>query len=283
MLILNIPFCKEIIRIECENRKAEERLALHYWPFISYSECENYNQKNLVFFRQVKDKLFFSYKEVNQCIPITDEINLPWLIKRIIHGTIQEEEDYVFLHGACLGKNGKAFILMGPTKTGKSTLSAYLIAKGYEYYTDDCVILNCKNKEIEPYRKLIEMRERTEKVLDIYGIELSSFSLKDDVLMQNYLYLLPSNLSTEVNHLAAMFFLSRDEKQEEINILSSYEAIKQCTYNLYCTSRIKDKLGKIMDIAGNIPAYVLNNNRLDRAHAMIELIAGEKKYEEIAL
>src|SRR5262245_9043787 len=41
------------------------------------------------------------------------------------------------IHGAALARNGAGLALPAPCGSGKTTLSAYLVAKGYEYLADD--------------------------------------------------------------------------------------------------------------------------------------------------
>lgn len=57
------------------------------------------------------------------------------------------------LHAAACAHDGRAVVISGPTESGKSTLAAGLALAGFEYLTDEVVIVDPNTFEITPYPK----------------------------------------------------------------------------------------------------------------------------------
>lgn len=53
------------------------------------------------------------------------------------------------LHGACLAKDGKGLLLVGPTGSAKSTLALTLVKAGWNYLSDDMVVIRQTSRELE--------------------------------------------------------------------------------------------------------------------------------------
>jgi len=51
------------------------------------------------------------------------------------------EEGYLELHGAALVYQGKGLLLVGRSGSGKSTLAYTLVRRGWQYLTDDALLL----------------------------------------------------------------------------------------------------------------------------------------------
>lgn len=56
--------------------------------------------------------------------------------------------DYYDLHGAGLTHNGKGFLILGPSGSGKSSLALNLVEKGWHYASDDALIMNANKSDI---------------------------------------------------------------------------------------------------------------------------------------
>lgn len=53
------------------------------------------------------------------------------------------------LHAACLAKDGKGLLLVGPTGSAKSTLALTLVKAGWNYLSDDMVVIRQTSRELE--------------------------------------------------------------------------------------------------------------------------------------
>ncbi len=63
----------------------------------------------------------------------------------------------VFIHAGVVSWKGKAIIMPGKSFQGKSTLTAALVRRGAQYYSDEYAILD-KNGLVSPFPKMISIR-----------------------------------------------------------------------------------------------------------------------------
>ena len=63
--------------------------------------------------------------------------------------------DYLFLHSAAMAKGNKAVLLPGPSESGKSTLTLGLLNYGYQYLTDEVVVINLSDLRVLPFQRPI--------------------------------------------------------------------------------------------------------------------------------
>jgi len=64
-------------------------------------------------------------------------------------------KEYLFLHAGALAKNNKAVLLPGPSGSGKSTLTLGLLNYGYQYLTDEVVVINLSDLRVLPFQRPI--------------------------------------------------------------------------------------------------------------------------------
>ncbi len=70
-----------------------------------------------------------------------DEV-LPYLEWAINYRVIAQHSEYLQLHAATLGRQGRGVILVGQSGSGKSTLAAALAARGWEYLSDEFALID---------------------------------------------------------------------------------------------------------------------------------------------
>ena len=64
-------------------------------------------------------------------------------------------KEYLFLHAGALAKNNKAVLLPGPSGSGKSTLTLGLLNYGYQYLTDEVVVIDLSDLRVLPFQRPI--------------------------------------------------------------------------------------------------------------------------------
>jgi hypothetical protein len=81
------------------------------------------------------------------------------LFEKEIRFQLQElRRDLYFVHGAVLQFHGKACMLIGPTKSGKSTTTWALLRHGFSYLSDELAPVDSKNLHVYPYPRAIWLR-----------------------------------------------------------------------------------------------------------------------------
>ena len=76
-----------------------------------------------------------------------------WLARQILDHFIRSHADLLWLHSACVTKDGRAFLLAGPAAQGKSTLSAALGKSGWNYFSDEVAPVRMSEDRVLPYAR----------------------------------------------------------------------------------------------------------------------------------
>lgn len=82
-------------------------------------------------------------------------------------------QSYFFLHGAALVKDGKLVTIIAPTQQGKSTATALLVMRGYQYLSDDVIPVNIDTLEVSSFPKALCIRNLA--ILDNWAHPLHKF------------------------------------------------------------------------------------------------------------
>ncbi len=82
------------------------------------------------------------------------------LLENQIHSSVAywAREDHLFVHAGVVGWRGRAILLPGGTRAGKTTLVSELIRAGAIYYSDDMALLDSKGR-VFPYNVPLSVRE----------------------------------------------------------------------------------------------------------------------------
>jgi len=100
-------------------------------------------------------------------------------IENIIYETTAIDDEMLAVHAGAVGIDGRAFILAGFTESGKSTLTAYLYNQGYEYISDDIVLIKKKDLSVVPFRRPLQLRQGGADVLRRYNVRLDGCDFID--------------------------------------------------------------------------------------------------------
>jgi hypothetical protein len=66
---------------------------------------------------------------------------LAFFIERVIHALIVNMDSAAVLHAGAVARNGAMILVAGPTGSGKTSLVAWLVDHGFDYLTDEIVVL----------------------------------------------------------------------------------------------------------------------------------------------
>lgn len=116
-------------------------------------------------------------------------------------------QNYVLLHCAAIAKDNKALLFIGPTHSGKTTLTTYLINNGYNYISDDYVAISSNNLNVQPNGNPIHLR--------LNGMEILTDQCKNMVLSGKYIgnhdkrfILVPKNIIDKAIEIKSIYFSS---------------------------------------------------------------------------
>ena len=97
----------------------------------------------------------------DQALPMF-EWSLNWCVSSRAH-------DYLILHAAVVERNGLAAILPAPPGSGKSTLCAALVARGWRLLSDELTLVRLSDGLIEPLPRPISLKNASIDVIRAYA------------------------------------------------------------------------------------------------------------------
>lgn len=126
------------------------------------------------------------------------------------------------LHGGGVEWNGRAYLFLAPTSTGKTTLTSYLVSQGFGYLTDDCILLDREDFRVHPYSGPIHLRPGGLEVLKKYHAAPSDLQVMGGTIPARYVYT-PANTVEEAIPLGGIFFIARTDTGNQMLEMSTNE------------------------------------------------------------
>jgi HprK-related kinase A len=80
---------------------------------------------------------------------------LPYVEWGINWRVIAARTEYLQLHAATLARDGQAVVFAGPSGTGKSTLAAGLLSRGWSYLSDEFALIDPDTRLVHPFPKAL--------------------------------------------------------------------------------------------------------------------------------
>jgi hypothetical protein len=87
------------------------------------------------------------------------------LINEIIYQCIVDVNDGLAIHAGAVHSGKGGILLPGKSGSGKSTLTAWLVSRGWNYLTDELVVLHGTNPKIIPFTRPVSLKTGSLKVL----------------------------------------------------------------------------------------------------------------------
>jgi hypothetical protein len=81
-----------------------------------------------------------------------------YLVGEIIYHLIENNSRELLIHAACLRRGELGILLPGASGSGKSTISAWLLSRGFQYLTDELVGINTETFEIDAFTRPLNIK-----------------------------------------------------------------------------------------------------------------------------
>lgn len=129
----------------------------------------------------------------------------------IVNQAIRESPGHLWIHGACLLRDGAMTLLVAQSGTGKTTLSLGLLHHGYRLVTDDIILISLETQHVIPVPRCPKFRRPADQYLREIGFDLE----KEARLIQRYVLLPLDRLHRAPVPLPIrrVFLLSRDPQR----------------------------------------------------------------------
>lgn len=209
--LIKLPYQNEFLIIsDIEN--IYEDLVLKYGRYAIVC-CENINKYNTI--KAYSEENGYTVKYQNKVYHVPSAIQA---IIELIGKDRKYDESVYAMHGAAIEKDGKAYLFLAPTGTGKTTLTAYLTLNGFNYITDDCILVDKTDLTVPPCSTPIQMRSGGVEVLQS---NIPNFNVELKQVSDRYA-LFPTNCVKNSMPVKEIFFINRTDTNE-IRELSSME------------------------------------------------------------
>lgn len=86
------------------------------------------------------------------------------------------------LHAGAVARNGRALVLVGESGRGKSTLTASLVRRGWEYLSDEVAIVDTETRTVLPYAKALDLDDHACHLAGIAKPDVNLGARKSKVL-----------------------------------------------------------------------------------------------------
>lgn len=205
--VIDIPHVFPKLDIECNDDTVMQYLYNVFSPYTSNLVNEYPGSKRISF---QENEIGESYLEIDGEGKKTD-INFLRFVERFLLKKSVVDCNYVMLHGGGVAYGDYAFLFLGSSMAGKSTLTAYLCMEGYEYISDDRLLINVEKQTVIPYTKPITLRAEGKEILEKKEqIETLPFRFAN----VNKELFTPPNCRKDITNISRIFVLVREESGE---------------------------------------------------------------------
>lgn len=215
-LFFNQPF-QNTYSISTDNGDLINRLRLKFGMYINESPK---NADVTVEIVELPDRLF---TVSNGGESFTTAYPLQY-IDEILHENAHYDDSILALHGAAVEWQGEAYLFLAATTTGKTTLASYLIANGFGYVTEDCILIDRSTLRVHPCTAPVHLRGGGLNVLKSLGCAPENVVEFDDTAQLRYAFT-PEKCITEPLPIGGIFFIERTEDENAVIPLSANEKV----------------------------------------------------------
>ena len=185
-------------------------------------------------------------------------------------------------HGAVVKKGDQAVILSGFSGKGKSTLTTYLVQKGFSLISDDLAVLESESAGVMATPYAISLKEDTWDLLSRHLPKVAS--LKPwEIYGESLKFYMPSGASTENNpsspiKKALLVFINYENGAEtQVEPMTPVDALGKIIGIGAWISHKEDHLKKLMAWLESTPAYELTYPDLESAKEIILTLSNTKE------
>lgn len=198
---------------------------------------------NIISIKNKNGEYLVGYRgvEINTIHPVA-------AIQNIVKENTYYENQYLVLHGAAVAHQHKASVFLAPTLGGKTTLTSFLVANGFQYITEDCVFINTSNMTIYPYSAPIHLRLDSINILKAHGVKLDALSRISCRDSERFIYL-PRNCVKQPLPIQNIFILARNDLVNKTILISEMERIYIYFKSLLSSSLIASSRKHILELS----------------------------------
>lgn len=191
-----------VVSIASPYRSIERAIALHYAahevvPPTEFADFHVAVDPVAGLRRWVKPQAFFRFDAnppfnplaASQAFPLL-EWGLNWCVSAHCH-------QYLIIHAAVVERGGRALVLPAPPGSGKSTLCAALVARGWRLLSDELAMIDADTRDIVPLPRPISLKNDSIAVMANFWPEGRMSPVVHDTLKGSVAHVRPPASSVE--------------------------------------------------------------------------------------
>lgn len=192
-----------------------------------------------------------------------------YLLDRVVYHLADHSRTGLVFHAAALAWKGHGLLLPGPTGSGKTTLTAWLLARGFDYLTDELAFIPLDTTELQGLARPLNVKKRSKGVLEAL---LGPDAIEKETVTDGTKIIAPSRAfgSSDVLHSVPLrhiiFPRFSTEGRYEPHGYSKGKHAKELMGCLINARNLPDHgLSEVARLARAIPAYGIEYGSIDRA------------------
>jgi hypothetical protein len=268
--ILNSGFCLSLlgcaVEIQCEDIDTFNFLRNNY-GFLA--DGKKMPQLKYVVGRQKGSSAFFIQREGQEPLGASDDSEFLYLFEKDLTIELQKlRADLYFLHGAVVQFGDKAFILTGPSGSGKSLTTWALLQQGFLYLSDELGPVDLRTMEVYAYPHALCLKRRPPPRYPLPEETLYTSSTTHVPIDS-----IPGKMGKALAPVAAIFFLSYCAERFEPVLLPISKAkagARLYTNALNPLAQPDDGLDAALLITKNVACFELYSGDLSRTCTVIK-------------
>lgn len=199
------------------------------------------------------------------------EWGLNWCVANTAH-------QFLIVHAAVVEKDGVTIVLPGTPGSGKSTLCAALVSRGWRLLSDEMAMISTETGEVAPIPRPVSLKNQSIDVIKNYSPQVVIGHIALDTLKGTVAHMRPPDASVEMQHktgdarlvIFPKYRAGAKTRLQELDKGAAFLKIADNSFN-YNVLRLKgfQTLSRLID---NCECYDFEYEDLDEARMTLEAL-----------
>lgn len=170
--------------------------------------------------------------------------------------TVEFDDRVIAFHASAVECKGKAYIFLGRSGGGKTTLCAYLTENGFGYITEDCVLIDRENLLVYPYTAPLRLRPGGITALEAAGVHLPPLRRMLEGELFRYIHE-PGNPAETPLELGGIFFIMRTVNLNAVIDMTGTTKMEQLMLSPMIPYPVDGEFLRLITKIGSVPCRKL--------------------------
>jgi hypothetical protein len=194
----------------------------------------------------------------------------------VLFSLIENNQQGMAIHAGLVSTEKGSLLLPADSGSGKSSVTTWLLTRGWHYHTDELVMLDLASDQIRAFTRPLNIKASG---LDTIGNIFDLEKHKDQVRSSNMVTMIPHRLvnpeyKSEIPEIRAVVFPKYSADTEPgIQRISGAEAgLEMMRSNVIARNLPGHGFGNVIRLVRNLPAYRLHYQHFDNLQQLIAVV-----------